>query len=184
MEEIAVFIFATIITLVILQRIVELQIAKRNEQRMIRLGAYEVGASHYPFMIAMHISFFISLILEVVFFERTLSPLFSYLLVFFLLVQALRIWCLRSLGIFWNTKIIVLPGARVVKKGPYHYLRHPNYLVVCCEIFLLPVMFQAYATALLFTVLNTIMLFVRIPLEEKALLEAYEQTEFNEITEK
>ena len=80
---------------------------------MIRLGAYEVGASHYPFMIAMHISFFISLILEVVFFERTLSPLFSYLLVFFLLVQALRIWCLRSLGIFWNTKIIVLPGARV-----------------------------------------------------------------------
>lgn len=172
------FIFITIIAIVILQRLIEVIIAKRNEQILIRLGAYEVGASHYPYMIALHVSFFISIIAEFVFFNKSISPLFPYLFACFLLVQVLRFWCLRSLGIFWNTKIIVLPGSQVVKKGPYHYFRHPNYLVVCCEIFLLPVMFRAYVTAIIFTILNTIILSIRIPLEEKALLEASGHSDF------
>lgn len=164
--------FLLFILIVILQRIIEVIIAKRNEKKMLSVGAYEVGKSHYPFMIALHVSFFISLIGEVIIFERTISPCFFWFFLAFLLVQALRIWCLLSLGPFWNTKIIILPAAKVIKKGPYLFLRHPNYLVVCTEILLLPLMFQAYFTAICFTILNFIMLSVRIPIEEKALIEA------------
>ena len=164
--------FFILISLVILQRLAEVVIAKRNEKRMLQQGAYEVGSSHYPIMVAMHVSFFISLILEVLIFDREISPLFSAFLIGFVCVQLLRIWCLASLGSFWNTKIIILPGANVVKRGPYAFIRHPNYVVVCLEIILLPLMFQAYITAIIFTLLNIAMLSVRIPTEEKALREA------------
>lgn len=165
-------IFFILISLVILQRIVEVIIAKRNEKKMLSKGAYEVGQSHYPYMMALHISFFVSLIVEVLFFNKSISPLFPLFFLIFLFVQAFRIWCLTTLGPFWNTKIIVLPNANVVRKGPYLYLKHPNYVVVCMEIALLPLMFQAYFTALSFTLLNLAMLSVRIPLEEQALTEA------------
>lgn len=170
-------IFYIILSIVIVQRLLELVIAKRNEKNMRAQGAYEVGASHYPLMILLHVSFFISLLIEVNTFNLTPSPLFLLFLVMFLCVQGLRIWCLMSLGSFWNTKIIVLPGAHVVTKGPYKYLRHPNYLVVSMEIALLPLMFEAYFTAICFTILNAIMLSIRIPTEERALKEAtnYEQ---------
>lgn len=164
--------FYIIISLVIIQRITEVFIAKQNEKKMLAQGAYEVGASHYPYMVALHVSFFVSLIAEVLIFERGISPLFPLFLLIFLFVQGLRIWCLTTLGTFWNTKIIILPGARVVSKGPYLFIKHPNYVVVCIEIVLLPLMFQAYITALCFTLLNLAMLSVRIPLEEKALSEA------------
>lgn len=165
-------IFSIIIFIIILQRFFELLIAKQNERKMLSLGAYEVGASHYPLMILLHVSFFISLIVEVATFERNLSPLFPYFFIFFLFVQALRIWCIATLGMYWNTKIIILPGADVVKKGPYNYLKHPNYFVVCCEILMLPLMFEAYLTAIVFTILNIAILSVRISIEEKALTEA------------
>lgn len=164
--------FYIILFLVITQRIIEILIAKRNERRMLTQGAYEVGASHYPYMITLHVSFFICLIVEVLFWNRTISPLFPLLLLLFIIVQALRIWCLASLGQFWNTKIMILPAAQVVRKGPYILIRHPNYVVVCIEIALLPLMFQAYFTAVVFTFLNFAMLSVRIPVEEKALIEA------------
>lgn len=164
--------FFVIVLLVIIQRIVEVIIAKRNEKKMLEKGAYEVGSTHYPFMIALHVGFFLSLIIEVLIFERPISPIFPILFTLFLGVQALRIWCLSSLGQFWNTKIIILPGANVVKKGPYLFFRHPNYVVVCSEILLLPLMFQAYFTSICFTLLNIWMLSVRIPTEEKALVEA------------
>jgi methyltransferase len=138
---------------------------------MLAKGAYEVGASHYPLMIMLHVSFFISFLVEVMYFKSIFTPYYGLLLVF-LLLQLLRVWCLVSLGTFWNTKIIILPGSNVVVKGPYSYIRHPNYLVVCLEILVLPLMFQAYMTAISFTILNLIMLSVRIPIEEKALKEA------------
>ncbi|WP_158582975.1 isoprenylcysteine carboxyl methyltransferase family protein [Lysinibacillus yapensis] len=164
--------FLLFVSIVMLQRIREVAIAKKNEKRMLAAGAYEAGASHYPVMIALHVAFFISLIAEVMLFERPISPWFLWLFMLFLLVQGLRVWCLASLGPFWNTKIIILPGANVVKKGPYKIIRHPNYFVVCTEILLLPLMFQAYFTAIVFTILNFAMLAVRIPTEEKALEEA------------
>lgn len=162
--------FYILILFVIFQRIVELFIAKRNEQILLSQGAYEVGKSHYPYMIAMHVSFFISLIMEVILFDRSISRIFPLLLFFFLLVQVLRVWCIVSLGKFWNTKIIILPGANVLKKGPYLFMRHPNYFVVSLEFLLIPFMFQAYFTAFTFTFLNIVMLSIRIPLEEKALM--------------
>lgn len=164
-------IFYFILILVIVQRLVELFIAKRNEKSQLAKGAYEVGAAHYPFMILLHVSFFISLFIEVMYFKPFLTPHYA-LLIIFLLLQLLRIWCLVSLGTFWNTKIIILPGANVVVRGPYAYIRHPNYLVVCLEIVMLPLMFEAFVTAICFTILNFIMLSVRIPTEEKALKEA------------
>ena len=169
--------FFILIFLVIAQRITEVFIAKRNEKKMRTRGAYEVGSSHYPYMVALHVSFFICLIAEVVVMNQRISPLFPLFFVIFLFVQALRIWCLTSLGTFWNTKIMILPGAHVVKTGPYLYMKHPNYVVVCIEIALLPLMFQAYFTAIFITLLNLSILSVRIPLEEKALMEATDYTE-------
>lgn len=169
--------FVVVVSIVIIQRLAEVLVAKRNEKKMLQKGAYEVGASHYPYMVAMHVSFFICLIAEVWFFDRGLSPLFPIFLVLFLLVQGLRVWCLASLGTFWNTKIIILPNANVVTKGPYLFLKHPNYVIVCIEIATLPLMFQAYITAILFTLLNIAMLSVRIPIEEKALREATNYSE-------
>ncbi len=174
-------IFYLIVTLVILQRLTEVVIAKRNEKWMIAQGAYEVGNSHYPYMVTMHISFFLFLIVEVVTNHNGISPLFLLFFILFVAVQALRIWCIRSLGTFWNTKILILPHAQVVRKGPYEIMRHPNYAVVCLEILLLPLMFQAYFTAFCFTLLNITMLSVRIPIEEKALRDA---TNYNRVFEK
>ena len=171
-------IFYIIIVFVIAQRLTEVFVAKRNEKRMLSQGAYEVGASHYPYMLALHSSFFLFLLVEVMTKTTSLSPLFPLFFMLFVAVQALRIWCLHSLGTFWNTKIIILPGAKVVKKGPYVFFRHPNYAVVCLEILLLPLMFQAYFTAFCFTLLNITMLSVRIPMEEKALREA---TNYNHV---
>lgn len=164
--------FAIVISIVILQRLVELVVAKRNEQWMRSQGAFEVGAAHYPIMVTMHIAFFISLLAEVILLDRSLSSIWIILLVIFLTAQVARIWCLTSLGKFWNTKIIILPGADVVQKGPYKWVRHPNYVIVTTELLVLPLMFGAYLTAIIFTLLNVWMLSVRIPAEEKALKDA------------
>ncbi|MCZ2260741.1 isoprenylcysteine carboxyl methyltransferase family protein [Sporosarcina sp. G11-34] len=164
--------FAFVITIVIIQRLTELIIAKRNETWMRNQGAFEVGARHYPIMVTMHVMFFVSLLLEVVIVNRPLSPLWVVYLSVFLVAQVARIWCLTSLGKFWNTKIIILPGADVVKKGPYAFIRHPNYVIVTTELLVLPLIFSAYFTAILFTMLNIWMLSVRIPTEEKALKQA------------
>lgn len=164
--------FTIVITIVILQRLIELIIARRNEQWMLRQGAYEAGARHYPLMVVMHVAFFLALLLEVSIVNRALSPFWIVLLILFLIAQVARIWCLTSLGKYWNTKIIILPGADVVKKGPYRFMRHPNYVIVTTELLVLPLLFSAYFTAILFSLLNIWMLSVRIPMEEKALKEA------------
>ena len=162
-------IMAIVLTIVIIQRLVELFIAKQNEKWMKSQGAFEAGASHYPYMVAMHICFFVALIAEVIGLDRGLSAVWPLFLTLFLLAQLLRVWCLSSLGKYWNTKIIVLPHAKVVRKGPYKWIRHPNYLIVATELMVLPLLFNAYLTALLFTLLNMWMMSVRIPVEEQAL---------------
>lgn len=161
--------FTIVFLIVIVQRLIELLIARRNEKWMLEQGAYEVGAAHYPFMVAMHAAFFVSLLVEVIVFARPASPIWIVLLTLFITAQCLRVWCLSSLGKFWNTKIIILPNANVVAKGPYQFIRHPNYVIVTAELLILPLLFSAYITAIVFTLLNIWMLSVRIPLEEKAL---------------
>ncbi|MGN7388063.1 isoprenylcysteine carboxyl methyltransferase family protein [Sporosarcina sp. SAFN-015] len=170
-------IFSIVLTIVILQRIIELFIAKRNEKWMKSEGAFEAGTSHYPFMVAMHVFFFIVLIAEVTFLHRQLSSLWPIWLGIFLAAQFLRIWCLTSLGKYWNTKIIVLPNAQVVRKGPYKWIRHPNYIIVATELLVLPLLFNALFTAIIFSLLNIWMMSVRIPAEEQALRKATNYTE-------
>ncbi|WP_272885610.1 isoprenylcysteine carboxyl methyltransferase family protein [Fictibacillus marinisediminis] len=156
----------------ILQRLAELVIARRNETFLFSKGAFEAGQEHYKWMVAIHASFFVSLLLEVPLFHKEPASWWWIPFSLFLLAQMARVWCLRSLGAFWNTKIIILPGAQVVASGPYKYIRHPNYCIVTMEIITIPLVFQAYFTALLFLVLNAVILSVRIPAEEKALQEA------------
>ncbi|PPA69818.1 isoprenylcysteine carboxyl methyltransferase family protein [Jeotgalibacillus proteolyticus] len=162
-------IFYFVYSAVLLQRLAELVLAKENEKWMRERGAFEAGASHYPFMIALHAGFFICLLVETVASNKPLSPIWPFLAFLFILTQVLRVWCLYSLGRFWNTKILILPGAKVVRRGPYAFIKHPNYVIVTIEILLLPLIFQAYVTAAVFTLLNAAMLSVRIPAEEKAL---------------
>lgn len=158
-------IFNSLFLFIVLQRLIELLVAKRNEKQMRERGAYEVGAEHYPWMILLHVGFLCGLFIEV---ELGSTPN-AILLAIFCCLQLARIWCIHSLGLFWNTKILILPGAQLVAKGPYAYVRHPNYVIVCLEILVLPLMFEAYVTAILFTLLNAAMLAVRILVEERAL---------------
>ncbi|MCK0472362.1 isoprenylcysteine carboxyl methyltransferase family protein [Halalkalibacter sp. APA_J-10(15)] len=157
---------------IIAQRVIEVIIAKNNERWMKGQGGYEVGGEHYVYIVIVHVMFFVSLLLEVTvrspqFFVWSIIP-FS----FFMIAQVCRGWALSSLGRFWNTRIIVLPGAKVKVKGPYQFIRHPNYVIVITELLMLPLMFQAYVTAVVFTILNGWVLSIRIKEEEKALREA------------
>ncbi|EMT46591.1 MULTISPECIES: isoprenylcysteine carboxyl methyltransferase family protein [Anoxybacillus] len=153
--------------LLIIQRISELCWAKRNEHWMKRRGALEFGQNHYKYMVGMHSLFFISLLLEGM--RKRPSPLWSILLKIFIVLQLFRLWTIASLGRYWNTKIIVLPEAERIQKGPYRWLRHPNYFVVVFELIIIPLMFQAYWTAAIFTICNAYLLSVRIRAEERAL---------------
>ncbi|WP_144529221.1 isoprenylcysteine carboxyl methyltransferase family protein [Peribacillus simplex] len=164
-------IFAIFIILIAIQRMFELYIAKQNEKQLKAAGAVEYGESHYSWMVLMHLSFFIVLIIEVVVLERDVSGLWPIWLTLFLIAQSGRIWVIRSLGKHWNTKIIVVPDADVVIKGPYKYFKHPNYIIVATEIIVISLLFNAYYTAVIFSLLNVWMMKVRIPLEEKALKE-------------
>ncbi|MEH7418228.1 isoprenylcysteine carboxylmethyltransferase family protein [Neobacillus drentensis] len=162
--------FVLLIILIVIQRIVELFVAKRNEIWMKNQGAVEFGEKHYKFMVLIHMMFFISLFTETLLLKRGISALWPVFLCLFALAQVVRIWVITSLGKFWNTKVLVLPNARIVRKGPYRFLKHPNYVVVGMELLAAPMLFNAYFTAILFTVLNTIILMIRIPIEEKALI--------------
>ncbi|UOY93418.1 hypothetical protein MUG87_04650 [Ectobacillus sp. JY-23] len=175
--------FVVFFIFIVLQRVGELVIAKKNERHMKERGALEFGQAHYTYMVLMHVSFLLCTVTEVIWLHKSPSRLWPMLLCIFIITQILRIWAISSLGVYWNTKIIVLPGATVVKKGPYRFIRHPNYLVVIVEILVIPLLFQAYITTFLFTALNIAMLRVRIKEEEKALVESTTyQNEFNEIS--
>lgn len=166
--------FLLFITILIIQRLLELVIARRNEMWMKDQGAIEFGAKHYQFIVLMHSMFFIVLLLEKITFSRDLSPFWPLLAIVFVGAQLIRVWALSSLGRYWNTKIIVLPNVEVVRKGPYRFIKHPNYLVVSIELLVVPLLFGAYMTACLFTILNILILSIRIPAEEKALRELTE----------
>jgi methyltransferase len=175
MELIKMTVFYIIFTLIVMQRLCELYIAKDNEKWMKARGALEFGQAHYPFIVLLHTAFFISLFGETVVMEHTFSSLWKLLLPVFIILQIGRIWSLFSLGRFWNTKIIVLPSAQAVRKGPYKWIKHPNYCIVALELMVIPLLFQAYITFGLFTLLNCVMMMIRIPAEEKALLHLAEE---------
>jgi methyltransferase len=156
----ATFLF---LAFIIVQRLSELVIAKVNTKRLLARGAYEVGAGHYPVMIAMH-SIWIGCLL---FFGYGEAVSYGWLTIFALL-QVLRIWILGTLGARWTTRIIILPEPLVVR-GPFRFLKHPNYTLVVAEIIVAPMVLNLVWVAVVFTVLNAAILWVRIGVEGRAL---------------
>lgn len=168
--------FDLFLVLLIAQRLTELALARRNEESMRALGAVEVAHGHYRWAILLHAGFFVALAAEVYGFHRQPAKWAWVPLVLFLASQILRYWAMRTLGPYWNTKILVLPGARRIAVGPYRWLRHPNYLAVVVELAAIPLVFQAYLTAVVFSVLNGLFLAVRIPAENRALEQLEDET--------
>ena len=123
----------------------------------------------YLFIVLMHISFFISLASEKILLHRELNEYWMVFLFIFLVAQLLRYWSINSLGIFWNTKVLVLPNHELICAGPYKYIRHPNYIAVISELAVIPLIFSCYVTAAVFSVLNLVLLSRRIRIEESAL---------------
>lgn len=160
-------VFATFISFVILLRISELFLSKRNEKWLIQNGALEYGQMHYPFIVLLHVLFFISLIVEYSM-QQPSSFSLLLLLLYFLLI-GFKTWTVLSLGHYWNTKIFHIPNAPLIKQGPYKFIKHPNYLIVIAEIAVIPLIFHLYFTAIIFSFLNSIILFIRIKEENKVL---------------
>ena len=155
-----------VLAVLIPQRAMDLRISKRNTKRLIESGGHEVGAAHYPFVMALHASWIVALVIWVL----SVPP---YMNMTFVLIYAallgLRTWVISSLGPFWTTRIITIPNIPLVRRGPYKFLKHPNYIVVSMEIAVVPLMLDAWELALIFSLLNAVMLRVRIRIENKAL---------------
>ena len=156
------------------ERIAELFISKRNAVLAMERGGREHGQGHFPWMVILHTGFLLACIAEVVLLQRPFIPLLGWpMLVIAVLCQAGRYWVIRSLGDQWNTRVIVVPGAkRVTSKGLYRFMRHPNYVIVVIEGIALPLIHTAWISAIAFTVLNAVLLLgFRIPTENRALRE-------------
>ncbi len=154
----------TLLLLVMLQRLGELWLSVRNTRRLLAQGAREHGRGHYPLVITVH-----ALWLGVLWWLAPLRPIDGFWLTIFVLLQLGRVWVLTTLGPRWTTRIIVLPDAPLVRRGPYRFVDHPNYVVVVGEIAALPLVFGLWQVALVFTLLNAAVLWVRIREESRAL---------------
>ncbi len=154
----------TLLAFVTLQRLAELIYARHNTAALLARGAHEHAAEHYPFMVAMHAAWLIGL-----WFLAIGRPVDPFWFVLFMVLQATRLWVLATLGERWTTRIIILPGAALVTKGPYRFLSHPNYAVVVGEIAVLPLAFGLPLYAAIFSVLNGIILAIRIRAENAGL---------------
>ncbi len=156
-----------VLALVTAQRLGELALARRNTGRLLARGAREAAPRHYPLLVSLH-----ALWLAGLWLLAWNRPIALPWLALFVALQALRLWVLVSLGDRWTTRIIVLPGEPLVRRGPYRFISHPNYAVVVGEILVLPLAFGLLAYGLLFSALNAAVLFVRVRAESKALAEA------------
>jgi methyltransferase len=153
-----------------LERLAELVVSKRNLRWSLARGGVEVGAGHYPAMVALHSLLLIGCAVEVLTLHRPFVPVLGWPM-FGLVVagQALRWWCIRTLGRQWNTRIVITPGLPLVRSGPYRLMRHPNYLAVVVEGVALPLVHTAWLTATIFAVCNAALLRVRLRAENAAL---------------
>jgi methyltransferase len=154
-----------VVGLVALQRLGELAYARRNTARLLAAGAHEAGRRHYPLFIILHGGWLAALVLGV---PHGTQP-DALLLCLFGLLQLARVWVVLSLGQYWTTRVIVPLDAPLVRKGPYRWLRHPNYAVVVGEIALLPLAFNSWPIAVMFSVLNLALLAHRTRIENRAL---------------
>jgi methyltransferase len=151
------------------QRLWELRLSRRNARLLRERGAVEMAGSHYPLIVIMHLLFFAGILVEHFYLGRKAPDWWPIPFLCLVLVQWLRLWSIRSLGSFWNTRIFVVPGSRPQTTGPYRWLRHPNYVAVMLEFILIPILFGAYATMVWASIINALILFkIRIPAEENA----------------
>lgn len=165
--------YTLLILAVAAERLVELAVSKRHARWALARGGREYGRSHYPYMVALHTALLVGCLAEVWLLDRPFLPVLGWsMLALTLASQALRWWCVTTLGTRWNTLVIVVPGLPLVDRGPYRWLKHPNYLAVVVEGFALPLVHSAWLTALTFTLLNFALLAVRIRVEDAALAEA------------
>lgn len=160
--RLAIFI---ILALVALQRLIEVAYAERNTRALRARGAVEIGRAHYPLIVLLHAAWLVAIV-----WRLPAAATIHYLpLAAFVVLQLARVWVIATLGPYWTTRIITLPGAPLVRKGPYRFVRHPNYLVVAGEIAVLPLAFGEIDVAVVFTLLNAAMLAWRIRQEDAAL---------------
>jgi methyltransferase len=160
--------YVVLVVLVGFERVAELVVSLRNAKWSFAQGGVESGRGHYPFMVVLHTGLLAGCLVEAL--HRPFIPVLGWtMFAVVLLSQGLRWWCITVLGRQWNTRVIVVPGLRLVARGPYRWLRHPNYVAVVAEGIALPLVHTAWVTALVFTVLNIPLLAVRIRAEEAAL---------------
>ncbi|MET7605810.1 isoprenylcysteine carboxylmethyltransferase family protein [Streptomyces avermitilis] len=165
--------YALLVAAVAAERVVELVVARRNERWSTARGAIVTGQGHYPAMVVLHTALLVGCLAEVWLADRPFVPALAWPMLAVLAgSQALRWWCIGTLGPRWNTRVIVVPGLPLVTSGPYRLLRHPNYVAVVAEGVALPLVHTAWVTAAVFTVLNAVLLTVRIRCENRALAAA------------
>ena len=162
--------YVVLVAAVGLERVAELVVSNRNAAWAFARGGRESGRGHYPAMVVLHTALLVGSVVEVVALDRAFHPLLGWsMLALVLGSQALRWWCIRTLGHQWNTRVVVVPGAGRVTTGPYRWFGHPNYVAVVVEGVALPLVHTAWVTGLVFTVLNALLLAVRLRAEERAL---------------
>ena len=155
---------AWLVAFLIVQRFGELVFAQFNTNRLRAMGGVEFGATHYPLMIVLHASWLIGLWML-----GKDRPLVAFWLAVFVALQVGRLWVIASLGRRWTTRVIVLPGAAPVTRGPYRWFKHPNYLIVALEIAVVPLALGLPVFALIFSIANAALLAYRIRIENEAL---------------
>jgi methyltransferase len=162
--------FTAVVALVGLERLAELRVSSRNAAWSLARGGTETGRGHYPVMVVLHTGLLVGMLVEA-WVRRPTVPLVLAATMLLLAVgsQALRWWCITTLGPRWNTRVIVVPGLPLVTGGPYRFLSHPNYVAVVAEGVALPLVHAAWVTALVFTVANAVLLSVRLRVENRAL---------------
>ena len=164
------WLYAAFVLLFAGERIAELVVSERHARAMMKEGAFEHGRDHYPFMVVLHTGLLVGCLVEPFALDRPfIAALGIPMIVVALLAQALRWWSIRSLGVRWSTRVIVpIAGERVVR-GPYRFFPHPNYVAVVAEGIALPLIHSAWITALSFTLMNALLLWVRIRVEDRAM---------------
>ena len=162
--------FTVLVALVALERLAELVVSNRNAAWSFARGGRETGQGHYRFMVLLHSGFLVAMLVEAWVRRPEVPPTLAWtMLALVLASQALRWWCIATLGRRWNTRVIIVPGLPPVSSGPYRFLSHPNYVAVVVEGIALPLVHGAWVTALVFTVANAALLAVRIRVENAAL---------------
>ncbi len=154
------------LALVVAQRLGELALASSNTRKLLARGAREVGRAHYPLFIALHSSWLVAIALTTPIDAQPIWPLIGA----FVALQLIRVWVISTLGSYWTTRVITLDGAPVVRSGPYRWVKHPNYWVVVGEIAVLPLAFHNWPVAVVWSLLNAVLLKYRIGLESAALV--------------